>query len=127
MNKKIVSFLILTLFLGVISINADEADKNNPVGKWKFSVVDAPYGYEKGEFEIAKVKREYTGTMMFDGIEYLMELQSVDYDKEQLSFTLNVEGEDVLIVFKFSEKDKLAGKASYSMGELRMSAERVKE
>jgi len=128
MNKKFVSYILMALFMGAISYNANAADtKNKPVGKWKFSVVDAPYGYEKGEFEIIKEKKQYTGTMMFDGFEYLMELESVSFEKEQLSFSLYVEGEDVLIILKFSEKDILNGKVSYSQGELRMSAERVKK
>ena len=126
MNKKIVSYLILTLILGVFTINVQAADKKNPEGKWKFSVQDAPYGYEKGELEISKKKKEYAGTMMFDGFEYKLECENVRFEKEELSFTLFVEGEDVLLVLKFSEKDKLSGRAVYSMGELSISAERVK-
>jgi len=127
MYKKTLSFIFLTLILATYSVNAGTADKNKPEGKWKFNVVGAPYGYEQGIIEISKEKQEYTGTMSFTGYDYKFTLESLSYEKEQLGFNLYVEGEDVLIVLKFEEEDKLSGKVAYSQGELGISAERIKE
>lgn len=127
MKKRSLSIVLISLILGAFSLNISAADKNDPVGKWNFKIIGAPYGYELGTFEIEKDKKVYSGSMKFTGLDYKFLLEEVSYIEGKLGFSLYVEGQDILIVLEFSDKDKLSGKVAYSEGELGMTAERLKD
>lgn len=125
MKNRTGVLLLVFAFAILIPQSIYAAKKYDPVGIWAFNVPDAPYGYNNGKFEVKIVDDSYTVSIGFDGMEYKFEGEMVFFDKDKFSFNLYLEGEDVLMDFTFSEKDLMSGIASYSEGELTMSAKRV--
>lgn len=127
MKKRTRVLFILIAFVALLPQSIYAAKKYNPVGMWEFNVPDAPYGYNNGKFEVKIVDDLYTVSIGFEGMEYKFEGEMVFFDKDKFSFNLYLEGEDISMDFTFSEKDLMSGIASYSEGELTMSAKRVPE
>jgi hypothetical protein len=127
MKRKSLAIALITIFVGLFSLSSNAASQNNPVGKWKFSAPDAPYGYEAGTMEVKKEDDKYTVVVVFTGFEYKFEGELVNFVDSKLSFSIFVEGEDVFFAFNFKEEDKLVGMASYSGGDLSITASREEE
>jgi len=125
MKRKSLLIAFLAVILGLISLDSSAVTKKNPVGKWKFSAPDAPYGYESGIMEIKKEDDTYTVSMKFVGFEYKFECEGVIFLKDKLSFNLYLDGDDIFLAFEFEDKNELAGKAIYSEGELTITAKRT--
>lgn len=125
MKKRTSVLFIVFAFAVLLPQSIYAAKKYNPVGKWEFNVPDAPYGYNNGKFEVDIVDDSYTVSITFEGMEYKFEAEMVFFDKDKFSFNLYLEGEDIQMDFTFTEKDLMSGNASYSEGELLMSAKRV--
>ncbi len=123
--KKRTGLLLFIALLFVLPQSIYAAKKFDPVGKWAFNVPDAPYGYNNGKFEVKLVDDLYTVSINFDGVDYSFKGEMVFFEKEKFSFNLFIEGMDVFMDFTFSDKDTMSGAASYSEGELNMSAKRV--
>ena len=117
---------MISMILGVFTLSSFTAGKYDPVGKWKFSAPDAPYGYEAGTIEVKKADDKYTATIMFEDFDYKFEGEKVKFADDKLSLSLYLDGEDIYLVMKFTDKDKLSGKAIYSEGELPLTAKRAK-
>jgi hypothetical protein len=127
MKKRTALLLLLFAILSVLPQSIYAAKKFNPVGKWEFNVPDAPYGYNNGKFEVKIIDDLYSVSINFDGMDYKFEGEMVFFDNDKFSFNLYLEGVDVYMAFTFSDKDKMRGVATYTEGELIMSAKRVVE
>lgn len=118
------SLLLIILF---ISAGANLfAQKNaDPVGTWTFYAQDAPYEYNSGDIVIDKDGKEYTAKIVY-GESYEIKGQDVVLEKDQLSFTVYIEGEPISIKGTVT-KETIVGKASYTDGTVSFKAERKKE
>ncbi|TFH36439.1 MAG: hypothetical protein E4G95_05745 [Bacteroidia bacterium] len=126
--KKLSLLIIMVLFMPVlISSNPVKDEANTPVGKWKFSIPDAPYEYNNGYIEFKKEEEGYTGIMKFGESEYGFTCDGVQFKDEVISFGLFVDGMDVFITLNFPEPDKLSGTVLHPDGEVYISATRVVE
>lgn len=127
MKYKITLFLSSLLVFIFIGTNGLSAADKEPVGKWKFSAPDAPYGYNQGIIEIIKEADEYSARLSFSGMDYKYDLEKVKYEEEKISFSIYLEGENIFVLLTFNDEDNISGKASYSMGEIPLYATRQKD
>ena len=126
--KKLTLLFILSLLVPVFMSAINVADpENNPTGKWKFSIPEAPYEYNTGYIEFTKEKDDYTGLMKFHDSDYGFACEGVKLKDNVLSFGLFVDGMDVFISLNFAEADKLSGTVFHPDGEVFISATRVIE
>ncbi len=120
--KRKALFLVasLAIFLSVQSIASDPKEIN-PVGTWAFAALTAPQGYGYGDIVVAKEKAGYTATLKYG--EYAIKGTGVKYQKNVMTFTVNIEGEDVKIKATFSP-DGVKGSATFSEGEIEFAAQK---
>jgi hypothetical protein len=103
----------------LLTVSAQKQKKqNNPVGKWLFEAPYAPEGYNSGALEVALADDKLSGNMSFLGVDYQFPAESIKFSNDTLTFSIFVNGEDVSIMIKFEEPDKMSGKAVYSGGEV---------
>lgn len=119
---KRVTFL-LTFILAVFTSGYAQNTKPvaDPIGTWKFEAPYAPEGYTSGVIVIGKSDQKHTVTMTFTGSEYKLNGENVKVEKDNVAFSLNLEGQEIKISLKGTEDAKMAGKAVYSEGEVPLS------
>jgi len=122
--KFIKSFLLVVLIVSAgPSLFAQK--KADPEGTWSFYAQDAPYEYNSGDMVIGKEGKEYTVKLVF-GESYEIKGQNVSLEKDELTFTVYIEGETVSVKGTVT-KDSINGTASYSDGTVSYKAQRKKE
>jgi len=123
MNYKNISNAVVSLFLVVLisSFTFDApAMKYSPVGSWEYSVPGIQAGYEAGTMTISEDGKSYKVTMQLN--EYFkVDAEKVVYKKKNLSFSVLVETEEVLVSGTF-DGDKFTAKLSYSEGDFDLTA-----
>ena len=93
------------------------------LGEWKYSVPEAPYGYEKGIISLVEVDKKLSGELKFDS-GYKVKLSSVSLKSDTLRLTAYVESEYVSAVSKV-KGNEMEGKVDTSMGVMRLKAEKI--
>jgi len=96
--------------------------KFSPVGSWEYSVPGVEPGYETGTMHIAKEGKEYKVTLELSEY-YSVDAEKVVYNKKELSFSVWVENEEILISGNFDE-EKFKAKLSYFQGDFELTAVR---
>ena len=114
--------IVLIVSVGANLFAQKQAD---PVGTWSFHAPDAAYEYSSGDIVIGKEGKEYTAKIVF-GESYEIKGQDVVLEKDQLTFTVYIEGEPISIKGTVT-KETIIGKASYTDGIISFEAERKKE
>jgi hypothetical protein len=121
---KIIPILFLLVF-SIPAIHAQSSTKdNNPLGKWKFEAPYAPEGYTAGMIEVNLNEDKYTASISFPGIDYKFPGEKVKVEGENLFFVVYIQDSDVTINLKMDGNTKMAGKASYSEGEIPLTLTR---
>jgi hypothetical protein len=121
---KIIPILFLLVF-SIPAIHAQSSTKdNNPLGKWKFEAPYAPEGYTTGMIEVNLNEDKYTASISFPGIDYKFPGEKVKVEGENLFFVVYIQDSDVTINLKMDGNTKMAGKASYSEGEIPLTLTR---
>lgn len=120
-NLMLIGLSILFVFsLGAFTPAEKDID---PVGTWSFTAPDAPYDFQSGDFIITKEKKELKVKVVFS--EYFkLDATNVKYEKNTLSFRVNVDDETVYIKGTFDEKTGFTGKAMTSMGDMPIKAKK---
>ncbi len=121
---KFTKSLMLIVLIVSASTNLFAQKKADPVGTWSFHAPDAAYEYSSGDIVIAKEGKEYTAKIVYG--DYEIKGKDVVLDKDQLTFTVYIEGEPISIKGTVT-KETIIGKASYSEGTISFEAERKKE
>lgn len=93
--KQIVCILFCLLFPLTVSAQEETIGLS---GKWEFSATDVPYGYEKGNFEF-KTKEGKLNVIISINYDQIV-VDQIDKDGETYKCRLNIDGSDVVIVFK---------------------------
>nr|HMM18722.1 hypothetical protein [Petrimonas sp.] len=77
-------FIVLGLFFAAGVLSSVNAQSNKVVlGEWKYSVPEAPYGYEKGIISLVEVDKKLSGELKFDS-GYKVKLSSVSLKSDTL-------------------------------------------
>ncbi len=117
-------FIVLGLFFAAGVLSSVNAQSNKVVlGEWKYSVPEAPYGYEKGIISLVEVDKKLSGELKFDS-GYKVKLSSVSLKSDTLRLTAYVESEYVSAVSKV-KGNEMEGKVDTSMGVMRLKAEKI--
>lgn len=117
-------FIVLGLFFAAGVLSSVNAQSNKVVlGEWKYSVLEAPYGYEKGIISLVEVDKKLSGELKFDS-GYKVKLSSVSLKSDTLRLTAYVESEYVSAVSKV-KGNEMEGKVDTSMGVMRLKAEKI--
>ena len=125
--RKISSIsLVLLLFMLLSSFTSEDPVKRfSPEGSWEYSVPGVQPGYETGTMIVAKDGKEYKVTMALNEY-YQVAGEKVVYKKKQLSFSVWVETEEIMVSGMFDE-DRFTGTIKYSEGEFNLTAVRRSE
>lgn len=123
MRKLTSLFLLLLLSVSVISAQDSKAPKS-PAGKWKFEAPNAPEGYTSGIIEIAFAENNYSTTISFTGSDYKIPGDKTKVEKQNITFVVFVEGNEVSISLTAENDIKMTGKAVYSEGEIPLTLTR---
>jgi hypothetical protein len=121
---KFTKSLMLIVLIVSASANLFAQKKADPVGTWSFHAPDAAYEYSSGDIVIAKEGKEYTAKIVYG--DYEIKGQDVVLDKDQLTFTVYIEGEPISIKGTVT-KETINGTATYSEGTISFKSERKKE
>ena len=117
--------LILTLLVAfAATLNAvPKSSKNDLLGKWKYEVSSAPYGYEKGTLVFNEKKGELAGEVQFnDGSKD--ELIKVTFEEGLLKCGVYVENNYIGIEAKIEDK-KMVGTVASPDGKIDLKAEKT--
>ena len=98
------------------------AKKYSPAGSWDYSVPGVQAGYETGTMIIAAEGKEYKVTMQLNEYSKVV-AEKVVYKKKELSFSIYVETEEILISGTF-DGNNFSGKLSYFEGDFDITANR---
>ncbi|HLP74625.1 MAG TPA: hypothetical protein VK155_17095 [Bacteroidales bacterium] len=123
MKNTVISILAI-FFLSVITAGAQNKVKFNPVGKWQFEAPTAPEGYTGGVIVVGMAEKKPTATMSFTGSEYNIPGERVKVSGDSLNFQVYLEGDVITVLMKAEANDKMSGKATYSEGEVPLTATR---
>ncbi len=116
--------IVLGLFLALVVGNAFGASRDKDLaGSWNYEAPYAPYEYSAGKLIFEKSGDDWTGKIKIG--EYEIEMRNLKVEKNKVTFGAYVEGEYVSIEATL-DKGKLTGKASYSEGEIDVTAEKEK-
>ena len=114
--------LLLALILGTASA-AEKPENKTLVGKWKYEVPTAPYGYEKGTIEFEEKEGQLSGNVIFqDG--YKIELKKITFEENVLNCGLYIDYEYVSIKAKV-EGTKMSGTVGTPDGDMKITAEKT--
>ena len=123
MKKMFYAFVILFSTLSMFGLSAQ--NKKTAVGKWKYEVAQAPYGYNTGVIEIKETKDALTGAVNF-GSGQDVKMNKLTMRNDTIWANLYVDSENVDIVAKIS-KSKMTGSVHTSMGIIGLEADKVVE
>lgn len=118
--RGVVSVIVL-IMVSSFTIDAP-VRKYSPVGSWDYSVPGVGEGYESGTMLISEDGKEYKVTLQLNEYSKVV-AEKVVYKKKEMSFTIYVETEEILVAGTF-DGDKFTAKLSYSEGEFDLSAVR---
>ena len=121
---KTVKFLMIAILIASVTTTLSAQKKVDPTGTWTFKAADAPYEYNSGDIVIGKDGNEYTAKIVF-GEYNEVKASGVKYEKNELSFRVNIEGESIFVKGTV-EKEVIDGTASYSDGTISYKAEKKK-
>lgn len=121
--KKIFALFLITAF-AALAANASISDDNkNVLGKWKYEVASAPYGYEKGTINISEKENELEGEVQFaDG--YKIELKNLTFKEEILKFGLYIDYEYISVEATV-KNEKMKGTVKTPDGPIALTAEKA--
>lgn len=112
-------FMVLVILASSFTFDIP-AKKYSPVGSWEYSVPGVQVGYESGTMIIAEDGKDYKVSLQLN--EYFkVNAENVVYKKKNLSFSVYVETEEILISGTF-EGDEFSAKLSYSEGDFDLIA-----
>ncbi len=113
--------MIVLIMVSSFTIDAP-VRKYSPLGSWDYSVPGVGEGYESGTMFITEDSKEYKVTLQLNEYSKVV-AEKIVYKKKEMSFTIYVETEEILVAGTF-DGDKFSAKLSYSEGEFDLSAVR---
>lgn len=117
--KKGIFTLLLFALCAIFTATGQTNSKNaTHTGKWKFEAPYAPEGFNTGTIDVKFAEDKYTTSISFPTSGYTLAGEKAKVDKDTLSFTVFVEGQEVVVYLKPDTDKKMTGKAVYFEGEI---------
>ena len=98
------------------------AQEKDWVGTWQYEAPQADYQYQKGEIIFSMEGEELKASIRVNQNE--MPAQQLEVSEDQASFNINLEGQPIKVTLA-KEAEKLSGEATYSGGEVPITAEKA--
>jgi hypothetical protein len=121
---KAVRVLIMLILVAAFTTSVSAQKKVDPTGTWTYEATMAPYEYSSGDIVIEKDGKDYTVQIVL-GEYYKVKGEKVVYEKNELSFIVYIEGESIDIKMTM-DKEEAKGTASYSDGDIPVTAKKKK-
>jgi hypothetical protein len=125
MNLKSIAGMLVCLVILTLTSSftpASSAKKFSPAGSWTYSVPGVPEGYETGTMIISETGKVLKVTLQLNEY-YSVEAEKIVHNKKNLSFSVWVESEEVMITGTF-EENTFNAILSYFEGEFELNATR---
>ena len=123
--KKGIFTLLLFAFCAIFTATGQTNSKNaTHTGKWKFEAPYAPEGFNTGTIDIKLAEEKYSTSISFPTSGYSLTGEKAKVDKDTLTFTVYVEGQEVIIHLKPDNDNKMTGKAVTYDGEIPLTLTR---
>lgn len=119
---KTVKLVLMVMLMATVTSTVSAQKKVDPTGTWAYEAPDAPYEYSAGDIVIAKEGKEFTVEIVL-GEYYKVKGSNVSYEKNEISFSVYIEGESVKIKGTVS-KEEIKGTASYTDGTIPITAKK---
>lgn len=123
-NIFISVFVISLTLMSFADKKTSLSNKIDLIGAWDYSVPEAAYEYQEGSIIFEEIDGELSGYIMVE--EYKTVIEDIQVDKNDITFYLYLENEDITFKLKFKD-NTFSGIVSYSGGELSISGEKKKE
>lgn len=120
--RKLLIVLGLFFITGVF-FNINAQSSKTIIGDWKYSVPEAPYGYEKGVIALVEKDKALSGDLVFDS-GYKVKLSNVTLKADTLRLGVYVDSEYVTVVSKV-KGNKMEGTVDSSQGKMTLKAEKI--
>ena len=124
MKKRIFTLSFFLIFLAVTTSAQTASRQEKAIGRWQFEAPYAPEGFTTGVIEFALAENKYTSTISFSGNDYKIPGDNTKIDKDKVSFTVLIEGNEVAITLMPENESKMTGKAVYFEGEIPLTLTR---
>jgi hypothetical protein len=121
---KAVRLILAVMLVAAFTSSVSAQKKVDPTGTWNYEATMAPYEYSSGDIVIEKDGKDYTVQIVL-GEYYKVKGEKVVYEKNELSFVVYIEGEAIDIKATV-EKEEMKGTASYSDGDIPITAKKKK-
>jgi hypothetical protein len=118
MKTRLLALALLTFLLSINISGQTGVSKTDPTGNWKFEAPSADEGYNSGAILVGMAEQKHTVTLIFTGSEYKIAGEKVKFEKGILSFSVYLEGEEIMATLNMESGSKMTGKAVYSGGEV---------
>lgn len=118
MKTGILTLLLLASFAIITATGQTNSQNVKHEGKWKFEAPYAPEGFTTGTIDVKFAEDKYTTSISFPTSGYTLAGEKAKIEKDTLSFTVFVEGQEVVVFLKPDTDQKMTGKAVYFEGEI---------
>lgn len=123
--KKGIFTLLLFAFCAIFTATGQTNSKNaTHTGKWKFEAPYAPEGFNTGTIDVKFAEDKYTTSISFPTSGFTLAGEKAKVEKDTLSFTVFVEGQEVVVYLKPDTDEKMTGKAVTYDGEIPLTLTR---
>ncbi|MBN1985290.1 MAG: hypothetical protein JW761_03245 [Prolixibacteraceae bacterium] len=121
--KKLLIFTLLFGWVAIQSVTA-KTEKKDLLGKWKYEVASAPYGYETGTLVFTEKEGELAGEVQFnDGTK--VQMTKLTFEEGVLKSGLYIEYDYIGIEAKV-DGTKMTGTVDTPDGKIELKAEKTK-
>lgn len=125
MMKKGIFTLFMAAFCAIFTLTGQTSSKNQVhAGIWKFEAPYAPEGFTSGTIDIKFADEKYSTSISFPASGYSLSGEKAKVEKDTLTFTVYVEGQEVVVHLKSDTNQKMTGKAVYFEGEIPLTLTR---
>lgn len=125
--KKVLFLSVFILAFCYAGFAQNQKPSYEPAGLWKFEAPYAPEGYTTGTMEFVNAEGKYQAFISFTGSDYKIPFEKVSLQKDSVSLTLYVEGNEVFIKLKMENESRISGKALSPEGDIPITAIKTKQ
>lgn len=125
--KKVFFIIMVAMIAGTVSAESKEGI-GKFLGKWDFTVANAPYEYRSGTVELGTHKKDKKLTVATINFEYdTVKDLAVSYDKGVAKLSFEDSGEKITVEMREKDGKYWAVASSPSIGNLEVTLSKAKE
>ena len=122
--KRVLNIVVL-LLVAAFLCHAHAQNNKSVLGEWKYTVSDAPYGYDRGVVVISEKDKALLGEVKFDS-GYSIKLSDLSFKNDTLKANAFVEGQNISLIAKVAGY-QMNGTVDTPQGKLKLTGEKLKK